>query len=652
MPHDVFVSYASQDKTVADAVCNTLESAGVRCWIAPRDVVPGMEYGEAIIDAINDCRIMVLVFSSKANVSNHISREIERAVSKGVTVMPLRIEQVMPSKTLDYFIGSVHWLDAVTPPLEAHLKLLAANCKTILAREPRVPPIHPQDVHAGPSSHPSGLPTNTQILPDHTRGSRPAWTYAVIGSLLIVILVLGYIVFKSPFFSRPAPQETVATIPPPPQPGAPSTVTPSASQGKPASGAAAATKPSVSTPPSTAPAVVPPVATATPAKKTPVPATQPPKFEKVLSYVPGSSVKLEQLIGDLDKEKHQPTLSQTFSRFGLEGANMGSSFEHQGHAYFLFGDAVGRGGHAQDSIASTDATDPGAGVRLDFLMDRRKFLAIEPPGISMNVMEVPVAGISLGGQMYIVVSTNNSPDRPQNRSVLVKFTPPAQFDPIRTISQLPGGRFVRMSMHVTPGAIAGLPPGGPFILIWGTGEFRKSDAYLSIVPVAQLESGKGTRYFAGLNAAGAPIWSEREADSRPIVENGALGDLSVSWCKDLGLWLMTYDRRSPSFGIAFSYSRNPWGPWSEAQILFNGNRDGAFGKFIHNPQLKPDDGLAGPVFGVRNQANPGALIGGAFMPYMVERWTKLQGSELSVYYTLSTVNPYVVVLMKSRLQIQ
>ena len=134
MAHDVFISYASGDKPVADAVCATLESHGIRCWIAPRDVLPGMHYGEAIIDAIHECRIMVLVFSSKANLSGHIPKEIERAVSQGVTVMPLRIEDVAPAKSLDYFIGSVHWLDALTPPLEVHLQRLAANVQTLLSR--------------------------------------------------------------------------------------------------------------------------------------------------------------------------------------------------------------------------------------------------------------------------------------------------------------------------------------------------------------------------------------------------------------------------------------------------------------------------------------------------------------------------------------
>jgi hypothetical protein len=371
-----------------------------------------------------------------------------------------------------------------------------------------------------------------------------------------------------------------------------------------------------------------------------------------LHYVAGSTIKLEQLLGEEDKQLHRPTLSQTVTRYGIEGTDLGNSFEHGGRVYFLFGDTVGRLRHALDTIATTDATDPESGVRLDFLKSGSDYLTIQPPGISMGAFEVPVAGISLGGQVYVAVSTNHSEDRSTDRSVLTKFTLPANFQPLRTISQLPEGHFVKMSLHIESATIAGLPPGGPFILVWGTGPYRKSDAYLSIVAAAQFESGKGTRYFAGLGTGSAPIWSEKESDAKAIVQNGTIGDLSVTWCKDLGLWLMTYDSRDPApRGVLFAYSRTPWGPWSEPQIIFNAQRDGALGKFIHNPQANPDDGLAGPVIG-KGQANPQAVHGGAYAPYIVERWTKVQGSELSIYYVLSTWNPYVVVLMKSRLHVE
>jgi len=372
----------------------------------------------------------------------------------------------------------------------------------------------------------------------------------------------------------------------------------------------------------------------------------------VLHYVAGSTMKVEQLLGEEDKQLHQPTLSRTVTRYGIEGTDLGNSFESGGRVYFLFGDTVGRLRRALDTIATTDADDPESGVRLDFLKSGSEYLTIQPPGISMGAFEVPVAGISLAGQVYVAVSTNHSEDRSQDGSFITKFTPPAIFKPLRTISQLPEGHFVKMSLRIEPKTIPGLPPGGPFILVWGTGAYRKSDAYLSVVPAAQFESGKGTRYFAGLDGGSAPIWSEKESDARAIVQNGAMGDLSVTWCKDLGLWVMTYDSREPApRGILFSYSQTPWGPWSEPQIIFNAVRDGALSKFIHNPQADPDDGLSGPVIG-KGQANPRAVHGGAYAPYVVERWTKVKGSELSIYYVLSTWNPYVVILMKSRLRVE
>jgi len=377
-----------------------------------------------------------------------------------------------------------------------------------------------------------------------------------------------------------------------------------------------------------------------------------PTSAPVLRYVPGSTSKIEQLLGEEDKQLHQPTLSQTVTRYGIEGTDLGNSFEYGGRVYFLFGDTVGRLDRALDTIATTDVDDPESGVQLDFLKSGNDYLTIQPPGISMGAFEVPVAGISLGGHVYVVVSTNHSEDGLTDRSVLTEFTLPASFQPLRTISQLPEGRFIKMSLHVEPETITGLPSGGPFVLVWGTGPYRRSDAYLSIVPAAQFESGKGTQYFAGLDAHGAPIWSEMESDSKAIVQNGTMGDLSVTWCKDLGLWLMTYDSRDPApRGILFSYSRTPWGPWSEPQVIFNAQRDGALGKFIHDPQAVPNDGLAGPVIG-KGQANPGAVHGGAYAPYIVERWTRVRDSELNIYYVLSTWNPYVVVLMKSRLRVE
>ena len=133
MPKEVFLSYSSKDRPTAEAAREALERAGLFCWMAPRDVQPGVEYGEAIIEGINGARVMVLVFSAAANASPQIRREVERAVHKGVPIIPVRIEDVFPSRSLEYFLSSPHWLDAIGP-FEPNLPSLAEAVKAMLRR--------------------------------------------------------------------------------------------------------------------------------------------------------------------------------------------------------------------------------------------------------------------------------------------------------------------------------------------------------------------------------------------------------------------------------------------------------------------------------------------------------------------------------------
>jgi hypothetical protein len=126
MAHDVFISYATADLESAQAACASLESAGVRCWMAPRDIVPGMNFGEAVSDAIEHARLVVLVLSSHANASSFVALEVELAVSQRRPIIPLRIEPVTPSKKLILFISAAHWLNANRPPTTGDLDQLVA----------------------------------------------------------------------------------------------------------------------------------------------------------------------------------------------------------------------------------------------------------------------------------------------------------------------------------------------------------------------------------------------------------------------------------------------------------------------------------------------------------------------------------------------
>jgi len=119
MAHKVFICHSSKDKPVADAACAALEAQRISCWIAPRDILAGIEYGDAIIEALSECQIVLLIFSQAANGSPQVRREIERAVSKEKIIVPFRIENVLPSNAMEFALSNTHWLDALTPPWSA-----------------------------------------------------------------------------------------------------------------------------------------------------------------------------------------------------------------------------------------------------------------------------------------------------------------------------------------------------------------------------------------------------------------------------------------------------------------------------------------------------------------------------------------------------
>jgi TIR domain len=128
----VFISHSSKDKAIAGEICNHLESEGIKCWIAPRDIEAGSDWTTGIMRGIAACRILVLVFSAQANRSEHVGREVAQAFSMGLAVIPFRVEAVAPRESLSYFLATVHWLDATTPPFQNHLGSLTERVKRLL----------------------------------------------------------------------------------------------------------------------------------------------------------------------------------------------------------------------------------------------------------------------------------------------------------------------------------------------------------------------------------------------------------------------------------------------------------------------------------------------------------------------------------------
>ena len=136
MAKDVFISHASLDGAVAASLCAGLESRGLNCWIAPRDIPSGQPWGASIVRALDECPVMVLVLTAKANASRHVVREVERADGKLARIVTLRLEDVVLNPNLEYFLSADHWFDATRPPLEQHLGALAETVQA-LRRLPR-----------------------------------------------------------------------------------------------------------------------------------------------------------------------------------------------------------------------------------------------------------------------------------------------------------------------------------------------------------------------------------------------------------------------------------------------------------------------------------------------------------------------------------
>lgn len=141
MAHEVFISYSSEDKAIADAVTARLEQNNIRCWIAPRDILPGQPYAGSLIDAIQKAKVFVLILSLKSNQSKHVVREVSEAVETGIPIIPFRIDDVQPSTEMRYYIKSLHWLDALTPPLERNIDILAKNIHALLGEPQTEKPV-------------------------------------------------------------------------------------------------------------------------------------------------------------------------------------------------------------------------------------------------------------------------------------------------------------------------------------------------------------------------------------------------------------------------------------------------------------------------------------------------------------------------------
>ncbi len=110
----IFISYSSKEEKQAFQVCELLEKNGKKCYIAPRDIQPGKEYGEEIVNGIDNASAMVLLLTANSNNSPHVLREVERAVSKAVPILICKLEEVELTKSMEYFLMTHQWVNVRT----------------------------------------------------------------------------------------------------------------------------------------------------------------------------------------------------------------------------------------------------------------------------------------------------------------------------------------------------------------------------------------------------------------------------------------------------------------------------------------------------------------------------------------------------------
>jgi TolB-like protein/Flp pilus assembly protein TadD len=148
----VFISYASQDAVIANSLVDALEACQVRCWIAPRNVVAGTLFAEAIVRALNEAKVFVLVLSAAANASPHVGKEVERASAKRRPIIALRTDSEPLSPAFEYYLSESHWIDLGPQLNDATARILVDSVRRHLSPAaptlPDPPRIHASHVHA------------------------------------------------------------------------------------------------------------------------------------------------------------------------------------------------------------------------------------------------------------------------------------------------------------------------------------------------------------------------------------------------------------------------------------------------------------------------------------------------------------------------
>jgi Domain of unknown function (DUF4185) len=368
-----------------------------------------------------------------------------------------------------------------------------------------------------------------------------------------------------------------------------------------------------------------------------------------------SSTKVAQVTGELDATAgatgvRRATLSRSLSSAGIRGTDLGVCVEHDGRRFLLFGDT-----HwtrpwlvTRDSIAEVLDSDPLPVVRFHGS-------PLRVSRATMGEYDVPLDAISVAGQWYGFFSSDHFRNGvTMGRSVLARARNPhpvldanrrhhpVRFDGLATVSDR---HFINISAQLRPAReVPGAGGDGEVVLLWGTGSYRASELRLAMLPVAALPQRRGTDL--SLQFWDGSGWSESESDAAPLFGPAALGEISVRWVPEVGRYLllsMSGPADPAGMAVTLRWADRPAGPWTPRLSLMDwvavGMVDDVQRRFI---KARAGDPVSDDLFGAQARSK-----GGAYAPYLFD--VRRDGAELVLRYTLSTWNPYQVVLMQHRL---
>ena len=195
---DVFVSYSHKNKKVADAIVFAMEEHKIKCWYAPRDVLPGNSWAASITDAIEQTKIFVLVYTEDSNQSRQVTNEVTLAVKEGKTVIPFRLTDSDMNDELEYYLSSVHWLDAMEPPLSRNIRVLTEKVLSILKIDGEAVEDSGPDIGWADSDNSARKVSDPDIYRERAEkrdGSRSALVFTCILIVLLAAGIGGFILF-------------------------------------------------------------------------------------------------------------------------------------------------------------------------------------------------------------------------------------------------------------------------------------------------------------------------------------------------------------------------------------------------------------------------------------------------------------------------